>query len=170
VCQDSPGQVELSRTTDNRRYQRRPQSMSDSQIDPRLFGASSLPPHTQLYASAAPPEQQQQNVGHPYYQQPPHLSQLSQPAPPGHNFDPSLEQTSPTGREASHDDEEQEDDGEHEGYVSDLTMEPGGLQWVAWCTNAQPMQSRYLQPSLSARRFGRRLGAHTPRASDEGIR
>jgi hypothetical protein len=97
--------------------------MSDSRIDPRLFGASSLPPHTQLYASAAAPEQQQQqqNVGHPYYQQSPHLSQLSQPAPSGHNFDPALEQTSPIGREASHDDEEQEDDGEHEGYVLSWT-------------------------------------------------
>jgi hypothetical protein len=93
--------------------------MADSQIDPRLFaGPSSLPPSTQLYTSASQ-QQQQQN---PYYlpatqhQQPPQLSQLSHPAPLG-AFDPALEQTSPTGPEASHDDEDQEDDGEHEGYV-----------------------------------------------------
>jgi hypothetical protein len=51
----------------------------------------------------------------------------------------------------------------------DLIVKPSGLQWVAWCTNAQRRQSRYIQPSLSAYGFARRLGAHTSRASDARI-
>ncbi|KAF1830277.1 hypothetical protein BDW02DRAFT_609106 [Decorospora gaudefroyi] len=91
--------------------------MADSsQIDPRLFtSASSLPPRTQqLYTSA--PQQQQDQAGHPYYTQhqpqPPHLPQ---PAPHGSILDPALGQTSPTGPEASHDDEEHDDEGEPDG-------------------------------------------------------
>jgi hypothetical protein len=103
-----------------------------SQIDPRLFaGASAVQPsRPQAYTSAPP-----QNTPHPYYlpspttqhhaqslPPPPQLSQLSQPAPLGTILDPALEQTSPTGPEASHDDEEQEDEGDHDGYV--VTYKP----------------------------------------------
>jgi hypothetical protein len=86
-------------------------------IDPRLF-ASSLPPR-QTY-TAAP---QQHSAAHPYYlaasahQQPPHLAQ---PAPLGAALDPALEQTSPTGPEASPDDydEREDDEGDHDGCVA----------------------------------------------------
>lgn len=113
-----------------------------SQIDPRLFAsASSVPPRSQqLYASAP-----QQNTAHPYYlpsptaqhhaqsqaQQPPQLSQLSQPAPLGTILDPTLEQTSPAGPEAAHDDDEHEDDGDHDGYV--ITPVPTRRQDRAQC-------------------------------------
>jgi hypothetical protein len=85
-------------------------------IDPRLF-ASSLAPR-QTY-TAAP----QHNAAHPYYlansapQQSPHLAQ---PAPLGAALDPALEQTSPTGPEASPDeyDEHEDDEGDHDGCVT----------------------------------------------------
>ena len=103
-----------------------------SQIDPRLFAsASTVPPRTQLYSTAAP----QQNTGHPYYlpsptaqhhtQSHPHphahhqsqTPQLSQPAPLTNILDPALEQTSPAGPEHDHDDDDQDDDGDSESEI-----------------------------------------------------
>ncbi|KAF2822633.1 hypothetical protein CC86DRAFT_300327 [Ophiobolus disseminans] len=66
--------------------------------------------------TAAPPH----NAGHPYYlaahQQPP---QLSQTAPLGAALDPALDQTSPTGIDASQDeDEHDDDDGDHDVHAT----------------------------------------------------
>jgi hypothetical protein len=88
--------------------------MSESQLDPRLF-ASSLPPRTQSYPGAP----QHNSAAHPYYLSPPthqQPAQLPQPAPLG-ALDPTLEQTSPTGPEASQDDDEQDEDGDLDGYA-----------------------------------------------------
>ena len=86
-------------------------------IDPRLY-ASSLPPRSQSYTSTP-----QHNAGQPYYlptatqHQAP---QLSQPTPLSSALDPALEQTSPTGPEVSQDEDEQDEDGDHDGYVIPL--------------------------------------------------
>jgi hypothetical protein len=86
-------------------------NLHDPKLDPRLFA----PPRNQPY-TAVP----QHNASQPYYlstpthQQPPHLSQTT---PLGAALDPALEQTSPTGPEASQDEDEHEDDGDQDGYV-----------------------------------------------------
>ena len=127
--------------------------MADHEIDQRLFASASSvqPSRPQIYTSA-----QQQNTGHPYYlpsptaqhhaqslPQPPQLSQLSQPAPLGNILDPALEQTSPTGPEASHDDDDHEDDGDHDGYV----------------VEAQPAPSRQLARCVAKRRLHASMAA-----------
>lgn len=85
--------------------------MSDPQLDPRLF-ASTLPPRTASYQGAP----QHSSTAHPYYLSPPthqQPAQLSQPAPLG-----ALDsQTSPTGAEASQDDDEQDEDADVDGYA-----------------------------------------------------
>lgn len=103
-------------------------------IDPRLY-ASSLPPRAQAY-TAAPPH----NAGQPYYlpsasqhQTPP----LSQPAPLPNTLDPALEQATPTGHE-SHDEDEQDDEGEHDGYV----MPPANILRTSWIELAMNADAR----------------------------
>jgi hypothetical protein len=134
--------VNATPTSDNLDNKPTANAMADqSQIDPRLFaGASSLPPRAQLYTTAP-----QQNTGHPYYlpspttqHQPP---QLSQPAPLGNILDPALEQTSPIGPEASHDEEEPEDEGGHDGYVINLsTTSLKGEAWRASRVAGSPIE------------------------------
>ncbi|KAL6161674.1 hypothetical protein ACJQWK_08456 [Exserohilum turcicum] len=136
-----------------------------SQIDPRLFAsASSVPPRSQQLYTSAP----QQTSGHPYYlpsptaqhhsqaQQPPQLSQLSQPAPLANILDPALEQTSPTGPEASHDDDEHEDEGDHDGVhdTPGSVKSPADLKRPRACDSCRGLKVRCDQerPDLSCRR------------------
>jgi hypothetical protein len=98
-------------------------NLHDPKLDPRLFA----PPRNQPY-TAAPPH----GASQPYYlsasalQQPPHLSQN---APLGAALDPALEQTSPPGPEASQDEDEHDEDGDHDEYV------------VHWTPEQQPLPS-----------------------------
>ncbi|KAF2852513.1 hypothetical protein T440DRAFT_392138 [Plenodomus tracheiphilus IPT5] len=100
-------------------------------IDPRLF-ASALPPRAQAY-TAAP----QHSAGQPYYlPTPPHPHhqpgpQPSQPAPPSNALDPALEQASPTGPAAAHDDDlddDGDDDGDHDGDHDGTLETPGSAR------------------------------------------
>lgn len=84
-------------------------------IDPAL-----LPPRSQAYTSAP-----QHNGGHPYYLSTPTYQQPPQQSAPTSALDPALGQTSPIGREGSPDDDDQEDDGDHDGYVAQW---PEGIQ------------------------------------------
>ncbi|CAN9135900.1 hypothetical protein CUC08_Gglean003025 [Alternaria sp. MG1] len=140
--------------------------MADHEIDPRLFASASSvqPSRPQIYTSA-----QQQNTGHPYYlpsptaqhhaqslPQPPQLSQLSQPAPLGNILDPALEQTSPTGPEASHDDDDHEDDGDHDGAhgTPGSAKSPADLKRPRACDSCRGLKVRCDQerPDVSCRR------------------
>lgn len=101
-------------------------------IDPRLF-SSSLPPQSQSY-TAAP----QHNAGHPYYlsaqQQPPQL----QTAPQA--LDPALDQTSPTGPEASQDEDEQ-DDGDHDDHATPGSAKsPGDIKRARACDSCRGLK------------------------------
>lgn len=86
-------------------------NMADPAIDPRLQQFSSLPPRSlapQSYAAA--PAQPLQHSATPYY-----LPAANNAQPRPSNIDPAFEQTSPTGPEESHD-EDDHDDGELDGY------------------------------------------------------
>ncbi|KAF1846324.1 uncharacterized protein K460DRAFT_286653 [Cucurbitaria berberidis CBS 394.84] len=135
-------------------------------IDPRLY-ASSLPPHTQSYTPAP-----QHNAGQPYYlpsgsqHQAP---QLSQPAPLSHALDPALQQTSPTGPEASLDEDEQDDEGDHDGSAHETpgsTKSPGDFKRPRACDSCRGLKVRCDQerPDQSCRRCAKagRLCITTP--------
>lgn len=94
-------------------------TMSDP-IDPRLQYASSLPPRTLSQSYPAGPALQNSAAGHqPYYlpttthgQLPP----LAQAAPPS-NLDPALADVSPAGPDGSADEDDNEHEGDLEGYA-----------------------------------------------------
>lgn len=85
----------------------------ENPIDPRLYATSLPPAQAQSFAPAP-----QHSASQPYYLPSPtqhHAPPLS--APLGSSLDPALEQTSPAGPATVHDDDEQDDDGDHDGYV-----------------------------------------------------
>lgn len=122
-------------------------------IDPRLF-ASALPPRPQSHTNAP-----QHNAGQPYYLPSPTQhqgpgAQLSQPAPLSAALDPTLEQTSPTGPEGSHD--EDDDDGDHDGTheTPGSAKLPGDFKRPRACDSCRGLKVRCDQerPEQSCRR------------------
>ncbi|KAF2027734.1 hypothetical protein EK21DRAFT_71238 [Setomelanomma holmii] len=96
------------------------------------------------------------NAGHPYYL--PTSSHQQQPLtqPSSGVFDPALEQTSPTGHEGSHDEDDQEDDEDHNGAhaTPGSAKSPGDIKRPRACDSCRGLKVRCDQerPDVSCKR------------------